>query len=74
MLRHTPALAPMRIPLNTLHLPIPADQGVGARVVFEVGFACGFKFGDDALSKITLEASHNDRQLLTRFAVLQKEV
>jgi hypothetical protein len=64
----------MRIPLHALHLPIPADQRICAAVVFEVGLPCGFEFGDDALSKITLAASHNDRQLLTGFAVLQKEV
>jgi hypothetical protein len=54
--------------------PIPTDQRIGVAVVFEVGFTCGFEFGDDALGKITLEASHNDRKLLTGFAVLQKEV
>jgi hypothetical protein len=64
----------MRIPLHALHLPIPADQRICAAVVFEVGLPCGFEFGDDALSKITLEASHNDRQLLTGFANLLREV
>ena len=53
---------------------MPADQRIRAAVMFQVGLPCGFEFGDDALSKITLAASHNDRQLLTGFAVLQKEV
>ena len=41
----------MRIPLHALHLPILADQGIRAAVVFEVGLPCGFEFGDDALGE-----------------------
>ena len=51
MLRHRPARAPMRIPLHALHLPIPADERICAAVVFQVGFPCGFEFGDDALGE-----------------------
>ena len=43
--------SPMRIPLHALHFPIPADQRIGAAVVFEVGFPGGFEFGDDALGE-----------------------
>lgn len=64
----------MRIPLHALHLSIPTDQRICAAVVFEIWFPLGFEFRDDALGKITLAAFHNDRQLLTGFAVLQKEV
>ena len=36
---------------SALHLPIPVDQRICAAVVFEVGFPCGFEFGDDALGE-----------------------
>ena len=36
---------------HAIHLPIPADERICAAVVFEVGFPCGFEFGDDALGE-----------------------
>jgi hypothetical protein len=59
MLRQTPARAPMRIPLNTLHLPIPADQRIRAVLARE--------------RHINLVAYHNARQLLIGFANLRRE-
>jgi hypothetical protein len=50
----------MRIPLNTLHLPIPADQRIRAGIAREC--------------HINLVACHNAQQLLTGFANLLKEV
>jgi hypothetical protein len=60
MLRQTQARAPMRIPLNTLHLPIPTDQRIRAGIAREC--------------HINLVACHNARQLLTGFANLLREV
>jgi hypothetical protein len=60
MLRQTPARAHMRIPLNTLHLPIPTDQRIRAGIAREC--------------HINLAAFRNARQLLIGSANLLKEV